>query len=286
MKNSNRQSLSLHFIPQNDLCSDSSVTNQYFTKHQCSYDSGSHSFIQCSWNNKEASGDGCAIYFRGPSNAPSGILDVQKCSFFHCHSTLPSGGVSSLCISSASVSDSVFYDCTCTYTDYQEGGGVLMANISIQPLIKFSSFISCSTGDDSGGCGIFFSHSFLTQAVQSCRFIDCKGVIDDSQGGGAIVNNNVAFVTLTNCLFSLCNTPFQAGGLALSCPSGTTPQPLTFCYFHKNTAKYGNDIFFYYAPNPSSGIIHCFSTSSSDKISYVSNIGDWNNPQKYLFHNN
>ena len=125
-------------------------------------------------------------------------------------------------------------------------------------------------------------NSLLTYVIDSCCFIKCRGTGDnDSQGGGIYFYGNNHFITCTNCLFALCNSSYHGGGIVISYPAGTSIKPLIFCYFHENTAQYGNDIFFYYFSNPSEAILHCLSMSLPHRVDYVVNSNDVYNHSAY-----
>ena len=270
----------------NTGCSANPTEDQQFTNQSCTYTSGVHSFFHSTWDNDRYEDGGCAICIIGSSDAPSGTLEVDQCSFSHCHSSgnVGSGGVAALYISSASVSSSVFVDCSCKSANTQEGAGVLFGGISLRPLIIDCSYFTCTTWDDGGGCGIWHSHSAHAYVVEACLFIQCRGLnLTSSQGGGAVIGANSNFITCTNSLFSFCSSLYHGGGLALASQFCLPDQPLTFCFFHQNTAKYGNDIYYYYTPDPTSDILHCFSTSSPHRICYVENVDDNADPNKYEY---
>ena len=231
------------------------------------------------WNNEGLINQGCAISFQGPSDAPSGTLEVDKCSFFHCHSSdVGSGGVFAHCISSASVSDSIFFDCSCSEASTQEGGGVFMGNLSGKPLVQSCSFISCTSGDDSGGCGIWYCSSSLTYSVDFCRFITCKAAHPESgQGGGAVLAWNEQFVPLKNCLFFSCDAVSEGGGLWIDCRYATNDRKFVFCFFSQNTADSGKDVCVWRFPLNYVPLLHCFTTSTGKTVGEYENTNEHNN---------
>ena len=257
------------------------MQGQSFTNTNCKYDSGSHEFLDCSWDNEELGNNGCAIEFNAENSGRSGSLNVKRCSFFHCHSSgnVGSGGVAAFCISSASVSDSFFYDCSCPMSETQEGGGVFIGNLSVQPLIRCCSFISCESADDGGGCGIWYSASSFPYAVDSCCFIKCKGTDEaHSEGGGVILWDNNKTIGISNSLFSG-NHAVSGGAIDLYDVSPSTfSNPLKFYSFDKNTGRNGNDILFSSRP-PSYPLLQCFSTTASSRIYNGEN--DWTHSKQW-----
>ena len=252
----------------NDNCPASPVTNTNFTNKKCSYSSGGHSFTNCSWNNNGLSSSGGAIHLRCASSQPLISLTVDYCSFFHCHETGEVGGgaIYAEFIGSGTVQNSFFYDCKCGWnTTGPEGAGVLLDYIHTLPLIRCCSFISCTTADDGGGCGIWHSHSSITYAVDSCRFIKCTGTHEsNSKGGGIMIYSNSDFITCRNCLFYACETNDQGGGIYITHQSGTSVQPISFSFFRDNQSGEGRDIYLYQFDDTPQPILFSFSYESEN----------------------
>ena len=224
------------------------------------------------------------MYCTGSSSAPSDTLIIANFSFKYCRTScdIKSGRVVALSISSASVSESVFYDCSCPQASAQEGAGLFMSCVSVQTLVQRCSFISCQSADDGGGSGIYYSSSAFPYVVDSCAYIGCRGTDQTgTEGGGLILCVNNPSVCCTNSLFNVCNAPFLGNGITISSYKHAD-QPFTFSFFHSNTSGYGNDIF-YYTPYPSSAIISCSSTSYLHKICCVADINDYRDADKYEY---
>ena len=280
-----------HFSLSNAACPSSPVENKNFIKYKCDGGSGAHLFKHCSWNNIGLSSNGGAIHcvLTERTKQPSASLTVDKCTFLHCHETgtVDGGAIHARYIGTASVSDSFFYDCECGSSSGQEGAGVCYAYLSTNPSISRCLFVCCTSLDDGGGCGIWYSHSRTPYAIDSCSFLECKGLsADGSEGGGMYLYRNYDFIICTNCFFAFCSTPFHGGGIAISYVSSSTITPLTFCYFHMNTAGDVNDIFFYYTPTLYEDILNSFSTSTPHRICYVANEDDWKNSDAYHYEDN
>ena len=250
----------------NSACSTSPIEDQQFSNENCTYSSGSHRFIDCSWNNTGRINTGCAIYFVRTTTDSTASLSVTRCSFFHCHSSgnVGGGGICVNQIGSAHIFESVFFDCSCGSYNSLEGGGVMLSSIYTQPFVQTCIFISCVTCDDGGGCSVYYSNSSLTYVINSCIYITCKGTYKTSSGGGGIcIYANKHFITCTNCLFYACDAPNQGGGIWIDLPSGTTMKPITFCFFRENKSGKGRDIYFFNFGSSVRAIIQCFSFEST-----------------------
>ena len=130
------------------------------------------------------------------------------------------------------------------------------------PLIQYCSFVSCFSGDDGGGCGIWYSYSSITYVVDSCRFIKCKGIADDnSEGGGIMMYGNNEFITFTNSLFYACSAPVNAGGAYLQ-KCGPIVKPIKFCFFRDNKSNGARDLKFSLFDTTPQPITHSFSYES------------------------
>ena len=263
MRHSNILRSSQNSIISNDECSNSKIEGKPFTQQKCSDNTSSHSFTHCSWNNNGLTSNGGAIHLRCDSSQPLISLTVDDCTFLHCYETngVGGGGVYAENIGSAVVTNSFFSDCQCAQnTTGPEGAGVLLDFINTLPSIKCCDFVSCITGDDGGGCGIWYSHSSITYAVDSCNYIKCKGTKPaDSEGAGVILHANSDFLTCTNCLFYACDAPFNGGGVSLSFPSGASLQPLTFCFFRENLSQGFRDVYLRQFPSSPPAIAYSFS---------------------------
>ena len=279
---------SSHFISSNNNCPDSPVHDQTLIDYKCDCGSGTHSFKHCSWDNSPRSSNGGAIHYvlTAQTKQTSASLTVENCVFLHCHETgtIAGGAIYTNYIGSASISDSYFYDCECgSSTDGPDGAGVLLNHLHTLPLIKSCSFVSCVSGDDGGGCGIWNCGSFLNYALDSCSFIKCKGTdIESAQGGAVIFYNNTGARACTNCIFSN-SEGYYGGALYLHCFSYlTSTPPASFCFFNKNsvlTSGYGNDVGIENCLVSNASVLfqHCVSTSNPNRIGYSYITWSWKN---------
>ena len=253
----------------NDDCPASPVTNTKFTNKKCNSFSGSHSFIHCSWDNSGLTSNGGAIHcaFSDDTQKPSISLTIEQCIFSHCHETSTEcggGAVSAEYISAARIESSYFYDCECgANSSLANGGGVLLNYLYSYPSIRRCSFLSCVSGDDGGGCGIWYCNSSVMYVVDSCRFIQCSAVdASSSAGGGLMIAWNEDSVTITNCLFYSCSclgAIWGGGGIWINRPSNTDVSPITFSFFCQNIAEKGRDVLLVSFPSSPQAIIHSFS---------------------------
>ena len=264
---------------RNSACSPSPIEDQQVSNENCTYYSGSHTFINCSWDNAESINTGCAIYFLLYSPDSSASLNIKRCSFFHCHSsgTVAGGAIHVQYIHSITISASVFYDCSCGSYESFEGGAILLSYINSQTSIKDCLFLFCESPDDGGACGIYYCDSSLLYTVDSCCYIQCKGIEDgNSQGGGIMFFQNPGNQASTNCLFSKLEA-YYGGAIYLNLPNYIPNSfPVKFCFFNKNsklTTGYGNDACFYeLTPNNHDAMFeHSFSTSDSYRVGYFDN---------------
>ena len=252
------------FLPSHDNSQDSPVTSQTFNSKKCSFSSGSHAFTTCSWDNNGLTSKGGAIHIAFSDSRPSLTLTIDKCTFLHCHEpgTVDGGAVHARYIGAASVSDSFFYDCACGSNTGHEGAGICFDAISQQPSIIRCTFISCTTADDGGGCGVWFSKADSVYALASCVCIECKGThVDNSQGGGIMIAHNTDPITCTNCLLSACETKCQGGGIWINYPTGKSIKAMTFCFFHENKSPSGKDICFFEYSRNTQPILYSFSSN-------------------------
>ena len=268
MRNSDIRFSSKYLENTNTNCLPSIIVDKTFPNQKCDDKSVSHSFIHCSWNNNGLTSGGGAVHIVFTSSYSSLSLTVDDCSFLHCHETgsVDGGAIYAQRIDAATVKKSFFYDCECGLsTTGPEGGGIILNYIRTLPLIKSCVFVSCMTADDGGGCGIYYSYSTLTYAIDSCRCIKCKGSrITSNQGGGICLSLNYDYLACTNCLLYACEAKSQGGGVWIGHPTGTTVKPITFCFFRGNTAGEGRDVYFYQLPTTPQAIIQSFSYESEN----------------------
>ena len=245
---------------------DNSIQGQSFVSQNCTRTSGTHTFIECSWDNEDSGQNGCGIYYVLSSPDSTSSLTVRKCAFSNCHSSgsVAGGAIYACNISSAYLYDSFFFQCSCGTSNYMEGGGVLLGCMQFQPFIRGCLFLCCTSPDDGAGYSVWYSNSATACAIDSCRFIRCKGTDpSQSEGGGVILCSNTDFITCTNCLFCACEAQVQGGGIYLSCPSGATVTPITFCFFRENKSNAGRDVHLRVFPSDEEAIAHSFSSESA-----------------------
>ena len=269
MRNSYTLLSSHHSLISNVACPDSPVQNQNFFKQKYDTGSGTHSFTRCSWDNSGLTSGGGAIHIVFSESHSSISLTVDDCNFLHCKESNSVGGgaISIKYIGSADIENSVFYDCECGISsDGPESAGILLLYLYSYPLIKSCSFISCTTGDDSGGCGIYCSNSTSPYAIDSCRFIKCKGTdTSSSEGGGAAIGENFMHVGVSNSLFNENHAVFGGAVEIWEDYLSSFQYPFKFCFFNNNTATKGNDICF--ASTPAQyPFLHCLSTTASSRV--------------------
>ncbi|KAH7826074.1 uncharacterized protein MONOS_11101 [Monocercomonoides exilis] len=225
------------------------------------------------WNECSAPCGG-ALYVHGNSNA---TLTVENSSFVKCNATSTrGGGIFALNIAECTVKHSTFIECYCVASSYFGGAGAEIDGIAKQVFVENCFFKDGWSRDDGGGLGIWSSKATKTKdCVLDCSFMNCSGHHPSSTDGGAFINWNPVdkFVT-KNCLFQDCRSNYHGGGVAMRVLSfgGSL---LWFCFFHNNTAPYGNDI--YISDNSTdSQLVWCYSTRTEGVRYYAGgDKSDW-----------
>ena len=167
--------------------------------------------------------------------------------------------------------ESFFYTCsTVTLTDNDGSGAIWIYGIQQELSVSKNIFISC-TSTSSGGAFIVkdcLNNVKGPDVINNCRYIDCN-VTDQTPDGGAVwIWKNNALIGLSDCLFSLCNSGYIAGALRHNLdPYSPGSYPIRYCFFNKNISPSGNDVFFPSLPSDAP-CLHCFSTTSENRISY------------------
>ena len=258
------------FISSNPNCPDLLIENQHYTQYKCDNILTNHSFLHCSWDNSPRASNGGAIHLLCNSPQPLIYLTVDDCDFFHCKESgsVIGGAIFAKYIGVVVVENSLFYDCACGVgISVSEGAGVFLYFLTSYPFLKSCSFLSCTSADDGGGSGICTCNSFLTYAVDSCNFINCKATHPQSgQGGGISIGDNKVFVSCCNCLFCACEAKLEGGGLWIDCVHASTDKKISFCFFSDNKSGGPVDICFYMFSPVYEIVQHCFSSSSGTKI--------------------
>eukprot|EP00770_Monocercomonoides_exilis_P012060 MONOS_12002.1-p1 / transcript=MONOS_12002.1 / gene=MONOS_12002 / organism=Monocercomonoides_exilis_PA203 / gene_product=unspecified product / transcript_product=unspecified product / location=Mono_scaffold00635:21546-29669(+) / protein_length=2375 / sequence_SO=supercontig / SO=protein_coding / is_pseudo=false len=165
-------------------------------------------------------------------------------------------------------------------------GGALYVhdNSSATLTVENSSFVKCNATSTRGG-GIF-ALKIGECTVKHSTFVECYCVSSNDRGGaGAEINDMTVQFFFENCLFKdgwsgndagglRCYSDFQGGGVSIQ-TNGNHGNLLRFCFFHNNTAIYGNDIFVE-DNSTHSQVIWCFSTSINGNRYYAGgDKSDW-----------
>ncbi|KAH7821054.1 uncharacterized protein MONOS_8857 [Monocercomonoides exilis] len=186
---------------------------------------------------------GGALYVHDNSSA---TLTVENSSFVKCNATSTrGGGIFAESIAECTVKHSTFAECYCVSSSDCGGAGVEISTITIQLYIDDCLFKDGWSGNDAGGLGIWSSKTNKTKdCVLNCLFQNCSAnKFKHSDGGGFIHWHTVDKVVAHNCLFQGCHSDFRGGALSVM-TNGFNGNLLWFCFFHSNTASYGNDINF------------------------------------------
>ncbi|KAH7821040.1 uncharacterized protein MONOS_14675 [Monocercomonoides exilis] len=222
---------------------------------------------------------GGALYVHDNSSA---TLAVENSSFVKCNATSTrGGGIFALNIGECTVKHSTFVECYCVSSGGFGGAGAEIEGMKVQVLFDNCLFKDNWSGNDGGGVGIFDSKTTKTKdCVLNCFFQNCSGHNSiDGDGGGFIYWFAVDKIVLRNCRCQGCHSDLRGGGVSIK-TDGYCGNLLWFCFFHNNTAPYGNDINFE-DNSTDSQIAFCYSTriegnryyAGGDKSNWLPNEG-------------
>ncbi|KAH7821109.1 uncharacterized protein MONOS_13727 [Monocercomonoides exilis] len=223
-------------------------------------------FTNAEWIGCNASSGG-ALYVHDNSSA---TLTVENSSFVKCNATSTrGGGIFALKIAECTVKHSTFVECYCVSSNDNGGAGAEIEGMIIQVFVENCLFKDGWSGNDAGGLGIWSSKTNKTKdCVLNCFFKNCSGHNSgNGDGGGYISWTATDKIVAHNCLFQGCHTVWRGGAVSIR-TDGYGGNLLLFCFFHNNTAIYGNDI--YIEDNSThSQVIWCFSTSINGNRYYA-----------------
>ena len=237
----------------------------------------SFGFFACVWTQCKADYGG-GIYLTVSNTVTLSVINSQ---LYFCTVLYRGGGIYTQGLNQLSIYNSLFSGCSATATSDNGGGGIETISTSEPPLVERSAFISCISGNDGGGVGIYYSTQPQRACILQSRFIACEGQHSSSSGGGGmIISHCNSAICSTECFFSACQSAWVGGGICYwGTPENThSSTPLcSFSFFSMNsalTSPYGHDIYFYYLP--SDGVcIHCFSTTTKSPRIHPSGHENW-----------
>ena len=231
----------------------------------------SATFISCIFTNLIAFGySGGAIYFADQSE---GTLTVTNCFFEHCEVSISQGNgngggaIYAGSVSKVNIVCSSFIRCRCNNTNRSDGGAIGLYNILTHPRVTACTLLFCMAEDDGGAMSLWSSSGDANQLFcDQSFFLQNTASGSTDPGGGCIILYHSTALPCSNCLF--CDsTAFYGGALYLNCSIYLDNNyTVRFCFFCRNSAAQANDIYFYSALSDSP-LIHCFSTSSSTRLS-------------------
>ncbi|KAH7815724.1 uncharacterized protein MONOS_91 [Monocercomonoides exilis] len=205
----------------------------------------SQTFSLCEWTDCTAE-QGGALYIHNNENA---ILTVENSSFTRCSaSSTRGGGIYALKVAECIVKHSTFVQCSAAATPNIGGGGIMIENVYIQPIVDNCFFQSCSSGDDGGAIVLCPTNTQRQKHCISNSFFDncrCNGSAHGA--GGAIMHwDCIDKVMISNCLLCDCYSMHAGGAIGLLINSYNRGTLLFFCFFHDNICvKGGHDIVLY-----------------------------------------
>ena len=200
-------------------------------------------FTSCSFNTQGQGGG--AIFFHDTL----GSLTVSDSLFEKCNSTSEHGGaIYGHSCGMVSINASLFVTCSSPKDKY--GGGICIIGTSAMPEITESNFISCISGQDSGGLEL--SKVTVTTGVdlpvRECSFIGCiaNGVtsdpqLNDADGGGLLFWENACTLGIANSLFAHCESKQRSGGCFIVINNASFFNVVRFCFYSENTAPSGRN---------------------------------------------
>ena len=174
----------------------------------------------------------------------------------------------------SSIKETLFSECVAHAENNYGGGGIEMLSPQRSPHIESCTFISCSSGDDAGGLGIWSSSFYQETCVNECRFIECQiNHTTSSDGGSLLIWYSSAAIGCSDTLFAHSHSDYRGGAVSCYITSDirlTSSLPLfSFCFFTDNTCNAGNDAFIVEWV-PTVPFLHSLSTSSETRVYSVS----------------
>ena len=165
------------------------------------------------------------------------------------------------------------------------GGGAVFLNDTKQcHQIHDCDFIGCYSGADGGALHLRNSEVTQTDGVANTRFVGCKTLLSRaSVEGGAVQSYNVAVTChFSNCLTVKC-TSYLCGGYLIQVRENSAVNMIVFSFFHDNYATdTGNDVGITHIVQTNNVPLfsHCFSTTTTNRLSYYYNtwfriVVDW-----------
>ena len=265
--------LSLYDLSSNN--SDSSCRDScLFTLNPLTL-SSSATFASCVWRNCKADYGG-GIYLNVSNSGVS--LTVTKSEFHSCEADpYRGGGIYVEGIGSLQVRDSLFHKCSAGGFDDYGGGGIEVNTCGEYPLIEDTSFISCQSGSDGAGMGIWSPPFYHKTCLLNSRFVSCRAAPfgNDNDGASLMVWNSSALICISNSIFAHSHSEYRGGAVTQyifnNASHSSSIHLFLFCFFKDNSAEFkpGNDVYFH-DWIPSNPFLHCFSTTQEYRISYYS----------------
>eukprot|EP00770_Monocercomonoides_exilis_P006176 MONOS_6146.1-p1 / transcript=MONOS_6146.1 / gene=MONOS_6146 / organism=Monocercomonoides_exilis_PA203 / gene_product=unspecified product / transcript_product=unspecified product / location=Mono_scaffold00189:93049-98826(+) / protein_length=1926 / sequence_SO=supercontig / SO=protein_coding / is_pseudo=false len=214
-------------------------------------------FTNAEWIGCNASCGG-ALYVHDNSLA---TLNVENSSFVKCNATSTrGGGIFASKIGECTVKHSSFVECYCVASTNYGGAGAEIEEMAIQVFVGNCLFRDGWSGNDGGGLGIWSSKTTKTKdCVLDCFFQNCSGHCSTNTDGGGLIHwYPVDKIVVHNCLFEGCYSPYHGGGMSMMVRN-YGGDIVGFCFFHKNSAPNGNDV--YVDDNSkNSQLFNCYST--------------------------
>ena len=247
-----------------------------------------YEFSWCTWSSCSASGDaGGALKCTGTGSK----VYVERCSFSSCSAYKQGGAIHTSSIHTLDVKDSLFYACSSSTKENDEGSGAMwIYGIQQKLSISETSFISCTTKASGGACIIQkCSSNIKGQIINQCRCIHCNATDMSPDGGALYIPTSTELIGLEECLFSLCHSLY-GGALDHSLSNYKEhTYPIRYCFFNKNTVSesgYGNDVVLrnHLLDNNNPVLQHSFSTSTSIRVGYYYNSNWYKNDFNWLPH--
>ncbi|KAH7826042.1 uncharacterized protein MONOS_4171 [Monocercomonoides exilis] len=238
----------------------------------------SQHFTNAEWNECSAPCGG-GLYVHDNTNT---TLTVENSSFVKCNATSErGGGIYALNIAECAVKHSTFIECYCVSSKDGGGAGAEIDGMKIQVFVENCFFKDGWSGNDAGGLGIWNSKAMETKdCILDCFFENCSGNSSLTSGGGGFINwNSSDRIVAKNCLYQRCHSARHGGALSVQ-TNGYNGNIFWFCFFHNNTAPYGNDIYVN-DNNIESQVAFCYSTrtegvryyAGGDKSEWLPNEG-------------
>ena len=231
---------------------------------------GNYDFSFCEWNRCSSDTNGGGIC----CTTSSSTLSLSDCSFYSCSASNDGGGAYISSASTASFERCSFLFGSALSSGNENGGaGICGRSITNSIWVSSCSFFSGHVNDDGAGI-LLFSCTFDQSLVcSSCRYLYGKGTLSQDAGGAGFRFYLITPTpSISNCMFAFNSAKNRGGGIDSISTTDHHTNLILFCFFYRNSATHGSDIFLYLNHDQpySDSVVYSFTLeSSSPFLSYT-----------------